>query len=263
MDTGADVSLISREAFDKISKKHVYKFSKKDCTPLQSVSGHKLKNFGTVVLPVEISKFCRTYKFQIVEGLRNQCILGNDFLSRFGAKLDFGKKTLNIHNSVIPLRPQHLNCQSVTSLVRTTQKTTIPAQSYVELPACINRVQLIEKDCVIQPLSNAPYLSEEPGLFLMNTVGCPNKHKKFPIVIVNTTTRDHTLPARHVIGLAESLDESEICKVEAKEETEREKLFWTLHQKYRRLIYRICQNIRKTRFKNYWTDFRTFLQKAT
>ena len=217
VDTGADISLISREAFDKISKKHVLRFSRKDCTPLQSVSGHKLKNVGTAVLPVEISKFCRTFKFQIVDGLKNHCIIGNDFLSHFGAKLDFGKKTLNIHNNVIPLRPQHLTCQSVTSLVRLSKKTTIPAQSYVELPAYINRVQLIEKDCVIQPLSNAPYFSDEPGLFLMNTVGCPGKNKKFPIVIVNTTTRDHTLPARHVVGLAEAFDESEIHEVNAAE----------------------------------------------
>ena len=234
VDSGADISLISRQAFDKIPQKYVFQFSRKGCTPLQSVSGHRLKNFGTAVLPVEMSKFCKTFRFQIVEGLKNHCILGNDFLSHFGAKLDFGKKTLNIHNNVIPLRPQQLTCQSVTSLVRTSEKTTIPAQSYVELPAYINRIQLIQKDCVIQPLSNAPYLSEQPGLILVESVGCPGKNRRFPIILVNMTTRDHTLPARHVVGLAEALDESEICHIDTAHQAQHEPALLDPTSKYQK-----------------------------
>ena len=221
VDTGADISIVSQEFFDKISSKHVSDFSK-TCSPLQSVTGHKLKNFGTATLPVEVSKFCRKFKFQIVKGLKHACILGNDFLSEFGVKLDFGKKTMNIHSNVIPLRPQHLKCQSITSLVRLPEKTTIPAQSYVEVPAYVNRVQLIDQDCVVQPLSNTPYFCDEPGLILLNSVSRPNDKGHLPAVIVNTTTRDHTLPARQVIGLAEVLDASEINPVEQNKQDEQD-----------------------------------------
>ena len=71
------------------------------------------------------------YKFQIVDGLKNQVLLGNDFLSDFGAQLDFGQKTLSIESCVISLRSHRLTCALATSLVRTTRKVTIQAQSYV------------------------------------------------------------------------------------------------------------------------------------
>ena len=122
MDSGADISLISRETFEKIAAENVLHLSKDDCVPLQSVSGQKLKNFGTAELRVKMSKFDRVYKFQIIEGMRNQCILGNDFLSDFGAQLDFGQKTLNLEGNVIPLRPQKLTSQTVTSLIRVPEK---------------------------------------------------------------------------------------------------------------------------------------------
>ena len=158
-----------------------------------------------------MSKFCQPYKFQIVDGLKNQCILGNNFLSDFGAQLDFGQKTLNIEDNVIPLRPQRLTCDSVTALVRVSQKVTIAAQSYMEIPAKINRAQLIDQDCLVEPLNNVPIIGDEPGLCLVSSLGHVNKNGQIPVVIVNNTGRDYTIPARSVIGLAEVLVDSENC----------------------------------------------------
>ena len=79
VDSGADISLISRETYDKIAAKNVSEFSTKNCVPIQSASGHKIKNFGTVVLQVKIAKFSQPFRFQIVDGLKTQCILGNNF----------------------------------------------------------------------------------------------------------------------------------------------------------------------------------------
>ena len=107
------------------------------------------------------------------------------FLSDFGAQLDFGQKTLNIEGNVIPLRPQRLTCASVTSLIRTTRQVTIPAQSYVEISGQINRVQLIDQECIVQPLSNAPILGEEPGLCLVGSVGKVSQNHRIPVVVVN------------------------------------------------------------------------------
>ena len=96
VDSGADVSLISREAFDKIAAKNKFEFSTKNCVPLQTASGQRIKNFGTVVLEVKLAGFNKMYKFQIVDGLKNDVLLGNDFLSDFEVQLDFGQKTMNI-----------------------------------------------------------------------------------------------------------------------------------------------------------------------
>ena len=209
VDSGADISLISRETFEKIDAKNVLEFSTEDCIPLHSVSGEELENFGTAVLRVKMSKFESTYKFQIIEGMNTQCILGNDFLTDFEAQLDFGRKTLNLEGTVIPLRSQKLKCASVTSLVRTSQKVTVPAQSYVEIPAKINRAQLIEQECTVQPLNNVPIFADEPGLSLVSSVGKVNANRQILAVVVNASGRDYTLPAYSVIGLAEVINEPE------------------------------------------------------
>ena len=209
VDSGADISLISRETFEKIDAKNVLEFSTEDCIPLHSVSGEELENFGTAVLRVKMSKFESTYKFQIIEGMNTQCILGNDFLTDFEAQLDFGRKTLNLEGTVIPLRSQKLKCASVTSLVRTSQKVTVPAQSYVEIPAKINRAQLIEQECTVQPLNNVPIFADEPGLSLVSSVGKVNANRQILAVVVNASGKDYTLPAYSVIGLAEVNVESD------------------------------------------------------
>ena len=147
------------------------------------------------MLQARLAKFCQSYRFQIVDGLKNQCILGNEFLSEFGAQLDFGQKTLNLEGNVIPLRPQRLTCDSVTSLVRVPYRLTIPAQSYVEIAARINRAQFIDQECLVLPLNNAPILGEEPGLNLVCSVGRVSENRQIPVVVLNTTGRDYTLPA--------------------------------------------------------------------
>ena len=211
VDSGADISLISKETFDKIPRKHIREFSTTDCTPLQSVCGNKLENFGTAVLQVSIAGFNQPYRFQIVKGLKNECILGNDFLTEFSAQLDFGQKTLNLGGYIIPLRPQKLTCHSATSLIRLSQPVTIAAQSYVEIPAKINREQLIDQDCLVQPLNNVPILGDDPGLCLVSSVSKVSETRQIAVMIVNATGRDYTLPARSVIGLAEVLEDSEAC----------------------------------------------------
>ena len=211
VDSGADISLISKETFDKIPRKHIQEFSTIDCVPLQSVSGHKLENFATAVLQVSIAGFSQQYRFQVVKGLKNQCILGNDFLTEFSAQLDFGQRTLNLNGHIIPLRSQKLACHSATSLIRLSQPVTVTAQSYVEIPAKVNREQLINQDCLVQPLNNVPILGDEPGLCLVSSVSKVIETRQIAVVIVNFTGRDYTLPVGSVIGIAEVLEDSDYC----------------------------------------------------
>ena len=221
VDSGADISLISKETFDKIPRKNIHDFSTTDCIPLQSVSGHRLKNFGTATLQVSISGFDQPFKFQIVEGLKNQCILGTDFLTNFSAQLDFGHKTLNLGGYIIPLRPQKLACHSATSLIRLSQPVTVGAQSYVEIPANVNREQLIGQDCLVQPLNNVPIFGDEPGFCLVTSVSKVSETRKVAVMIVNETGRDFTIPARSVIGIAEVLEDSDSCISSVSEQTEK------------------------------------------
>ena len=189
VDSGADISLMSKETFDKIAAENVLDFTTEEWVALQSASGHKIEAVGTAFLQVKLSKFSQPYRFQVIDGLHTQCILGNDFLTEFGVQLDFGRKTMNLQGSVIPLRSQKLSVDTVTSLVRTTHQVTIEAQSCVEISANINRVQLIEQECLVQPLNNVPIISEEPGLSVVGSVGKVGANRQIPVIIANTTGR--------------------------------------------------------------------------
>ena len=79
VDSGADISLISRETFDKIAAKNKFEFSTKDCVPLQTASGQRIKSFGTVKLEVKLSGFHKMYKFQIADHLKNHVLWGMIF----------------------------------------------------------------------------------------------------------------------------------------------------------------------------------------
>ena len=170
---------------------------------------------------MSISGFDQPFNFQIVEGLKNQCILGSDFLTNFSAQLDFGHKTLNLEGHIIPLRPQKLACHSATSLIRLYQPVTVKAQSYVEIPANINREQLIDQDCLVQPLNNVPLFSDEPGFSLVTSVSKVSETRKIAVMVVNETGRDYTIPACSVIGIAEVLEDSDSCISSIGEETQK------------------------------------------
>ena len=90
----------------------------------------------------------------------------------------------------------------------------------MEISANINRVQIIEQECLVQPLNNVPILGEEPGLSVVSSVSKVGTNRQIPIIIANTTGRDYTLPAHSVIALAEVLEDPETCIFSANEEIE-------------------------------------------
>lgn len=220
MDSGADISIMSKKLYDKIKPQNIFNFSgnKERCIPLVSVTGHKLKNYGMASFLVQIHSFQQPYEFQIVDGLKNDLLLGNDFLSRFGVKLDFENKTLCIRNIMVPLRAQHVEHQ-ISALVRTKQRVHIPAQTEIECPAYINRAEMVDRNCVIHALDNTPLLSEDPGLHVLDILAKPNRHRCVPVRIVNETNRAYTLNYGQVIAFAQSVEDSDLKDMELDDNT--------------------------------------------
>ena len=94
LDTGADVSLVS----SKLLKRVRNCISRNPICPskleVRGVTGQSLRIKGEVELPVRLKSRTLAHTFFIV---------GSDFLSTFGAKLDFGQRTLAIRNEVVLL----------------------------------------------------------------------------------------------------------------------------------------------------------------
>ena len=70
VDSGADISLMSKETFDKIAAENVLDFTTEEWVALQSASGHKIEAVGTAFLQVKLSKFSQPYRFQVIDGLQ-------------------------------------------------------------------------------------------------------------------------------------------------------------------------------------------------
>ena len=64
------------------------------------VSGTSIKVMGTAVLPLTIGKLEVQQKFYIFEKFRQPLILGIDFLTEQGAKVDFENYTLEVQSGM-------------------------------------------------------------------------------------------------------------------------------------------------------------------
>jgi hypothetical protein len=219
VDSGADISILSKSMFDKISRKNVFDFYNGDkCTELVSVTGHALTNIGIAKLLVRIDSFCEPFLFQIIDGMKNDVLLGNDFLSMYGVKLDFENKTLRVRKVMVMLKPQRSQ-YNVGTLVRAENRVLIPAQSMVECPAYIHCTQLVNQVCLVHELDNAPLLSEDPALSVVTGVCKPDNKRRVPIRLINASNRAYTLGQGQVIAYAQGIEESELEELESDDMT--------------------------------------------
>ena len=86
VDTGAEVSLISRKALRLLQNKP--KLSNKRAH-LQSVNGNSLQVDGSVQLKFKIGRVHKVHEFYVVPNINRNIILGRDFLSKNGVRLYF------------------------------------------------------------------------------------------------------------------------------------------------------------------------------
>ena len=213
VDSGADVSIMSKAMFDKLDPRNVFSFTKSR-RPIASATGQSMKNVGEATLELRIESFKEYHSFLIVDGLNGDAMLGSDFLAKYGVKLDFEKKTLRIGKMMVQLKPQRIE-RHVSSLVRAKNRVYVAAQTAVECPAYVNRIEMVDQNCLIHPLDNAPTLSEDPGLVVMDVVAKPDKHRRVPVRIVNMTNHPYVIEHGQVIAYAQNLDEAEMEEMES------------------------------------------------
>lgn len=80
VDTGASISVVSKEFFDKTcyakSQMHESKYN-----VIKGVGGDRLLVLGRVVLEVKIGGKALEYPFHVIENIHHSLILGEDFFS--------------------------------------------------------------------------------------------------------------------------------------------------------------------------------------
>ena len=200
VDTGADATLISKHAFDKISSQFKTSLNTQQLPNLTSASGHKLPVYGTSKIKIKFGSRVLPYRFIIVK-IQKPLILGSDFLSCFNFKWDFQQQTLSLNNIVVQLQDK----RDVTDvgLVRVSTRTYIPPSRSVLVNCIIPKH--IKGDCVVTPLDNSSLFIDQPGLMSPNLLVSVGPSHQQKIWIKNDTQRAFTVNKNIVVATIEQL----------------------------------------------------------
>jgi transposase InsO family protein len=201
MDTGADVSVLQYKEFKRIFGNN--KLSKCDLN-LRNASGMPMKVMGCCKTKIEIGGSLFPQKLLVLETLKRPVILGRDFMTQYKTVLSMGDGTVQIGNIKIDTTLE----AELNSLVRLDSDVEIPPNHLV---TCFGRLpkkhkSLKEGSVISWHQSTKGFLTNEPGISIMNGVGNVTKGKKIPITIVNKTGRYFKFNKGNVVAEVEKLD---------------------------------------------------------
>ena len=140
LDTGADISVMSRQCYDSLPKKYKRKLGPKRLANLSSVMGHTLMSLGSAQVQFEISDTKLSAPFKIIEGITRQILLGSDFLAANQATLDYQNRIIRIGNRITLLK-QKSDIEKSCYLVQLADKIRIPLESEVFVSFKISRTR--------------------------------------------------------------------------------------------------------------------------
>ena len=225
LDTGADVSLVSSKLLERIRNC----ISRNSICPskleVRGVTGQSLRIKGEVELPVRLKSCTLAHTFFIVETLGHPMLLGSDFLSTFGAKLDFGQRTLAIGNEVVLLSDKPRNDDCDIALARSRKTVSINPRSVVFVPLVLPKCS--KGYHVLTPLDNVGLFLNEPDLMMPNMFIDKNSGV-IRVPLVNETGKSYKVKKGQTIALIErslavenqGIKEVSIATVKSKGEAE-------------------------------------------
>ena len=211
VDTGADISLMSKQLLGSLPRKHITHRTKTNHV-LQGVTGKLLSTLGTATIKLRVGRQNITHQFIIGSALSKPMILGLDLLTQHRARIDCGDKTLSIGNSVVLLQDKSVmkdNSHSSCDLVKVTEYTRLPAQSLtyvnVTMPKCHPKSMH-----VIASLDTCPPFQHQVDVSMPEIV---TNDKVSQLIIINKSPRDVNLKRHQVIATVEEVPELEVMEI--------------------------------------------------
>ena len=211
VDTGADISLMSKQLLGSLPRKHITHRTKTNHV-LQGVTGKLLSTLGTATIKLRVGRQNITHQFIIGSALSKPMILGLDLLTQHRARIDCGDKTLSIGNSVVLLQDKSVmkdNSHSSCDLVKVTEYTRLPAQSLtyvnVTMPKCHPKSMH-----VIASLDTCPPFQHQVDVSMPEIV---TNDKVGQLIIINKSPRDVNLKRHQVIATVEEVPELEVMEI--------------------------------------------------
>ena len=217
IDSGAEVSLISKSMFDHLPGN--YKLFREKPN-LQAVNGGSLSVLGRVNITFSMNGLALTHDFYVTSGLNRNFILGRDFLKTNGIRLYFDLGCLRFKKTYVQLQED----LHISSILRMDRDMTVKPQT---VAICFVRLHkgfhIPDSRMVEVTNTESACILDEPGLRIQDSVHTVGKSNKLPIIIVNETNRHYRLKRGRVVGKAKQWEEKEVSSVEqvdANENTE-------------------------------------------
>lgn len=198
-DTGASVSCISKQFFDKAFPAHKPNINPCNIKSIVGVGGTHHPVLGVVIVNVKFGTLGLSYPFYVVEDLHHSLILGHDFMEAHNVTLDIKGKKMLIQDQV-----KVCSLRTNTGYARTVKPIKLPANSEIDIPVKIARVSTNE-EVLLEPFSR---LANESILGAKCLVRV-NKGKSV-MRLVNLSESDIYLRGNKVLAVVSQVEKANI-----------------------------------------------------
>ena len=103
IDTGSGLNLLSEDYYNKSIKNQGLKLITDNLTNIRSANDEVMTNIGKVYIEVTSGRHSSSHWFEIVKDLSVDVLLGNEYLYKVGARINFRKEIIKIDNSIIKI----------------------------------------------------------------------------------------------------------------------------------------------------------------
>ena len=212
LDTGAAVTLLRKDAWDRVSRGNKISPLLKPCPNVKLVSadGSPLEVHGSASLTLQINGKGVPMDVVIVSSLTSEGILGLDFLKKQRASIDLETEKLHLHGqgcTILLQKPATSDTSITTSVkVRAKENVEIPAYSECEIMACLE-----------SPVSEGTWIVENSvrqprGVVAARALVQPSLHS-IPVRLLNFFSEPVMIYAGKEIAIAESVGGA-VCPIE-------------------------------------------------
>lgn len=204
IDTGAEVSLVSKRVYDALTFKSEIVRKK---LHLQSVSGQALDVLGETTLKFKMGGLDLVHNFIVVSEMNRNVILGRDWMNANQVRIYFDLRKIRVGGCYVPFEEDI----HVASLVRLKKTQVLKPHSISLVAGKLKRKPYFEKVELLQFSSaelDRGYVAEEPGLGLDDVLAVLNSKDELPVSVANHTNKTITLRRGCLLGKVESVKES-------------------------------------------------------
>ena len=209
VDTGADGGGISSAMVDADPRllKYVHRRKPRVCV---AVDKTPLRSPMSLLLPIELGGKLYHHEFHVISNLINPLLIGLDFLSKHGVRLNFSTNTMQIGDGTpIPIGPAVWHPPTPTHLA-TMEEVSIPPESLMLVNTAVGGLdpRLVKRDSPPKVMTIRPLMGDRdmelPCIAAWGLIDL--KQDTHWIEMLNPTKQTIVLPAGTPVAMQENLD---------------------------------------------------------